>query len=592
MERREFSVAGAVSYDRRGPRRWLLAHLLRYKRLLLLFVLGIIVANALTAAIPLLTGRAFTAVQEGTNARAALTAVALALVALALVRGGLEVATHFATEFLGKRLERDAREELALGLLGKSQTFHNRQQTGDIMARATNDMTLLSDMVAPGVDLIVDSVAATVLPLLAIALLDSQLLLTPLLFVVVLLIALRDYMRRLGPVSGAMRAQFGAMNAGLAETITGIDVVKASVREGAEQQQFEQRAQRYRDLFVANGRVQARYLPVLLLGIATALGFLHGVWLVAHGQISTGELVAFLGLMGALGYPTNVSLWTFSLVQLGVAAAGRILQVLNTETELDQNRGGHGGRMQGEIVFEHVTFRYDGAPVLEDLSFHARPGETVALVGQTGSGKSTLTKLVNRIYDVDAGRVLVDGVDVRHWDLDDLRSQVSTIEQDIFLFSRSIRENIAFGLGGQADDAAVEQAARDAQAHGFITGFQDGYDTEVGERGVTLSGGQRQRIAIARALLTDPRILIIDDSTSAVDSATEDEIQRAIARVLHGRTTLLITHRLSQIRRADRILILAGGRLVDSGNHDELLGRCELYRRMFGKRSTAATVAP
>src|SRR5579884_3796757 len=215
--------------------------------------------------------------------------------------------------------------------------------------------------------------------------------------------------------------------------------------------------------------------------------------------------------------------------------------------------------MVGEIVFENVTFSYGEMSVLKNVSFRAAPGQTIAIVGQTGAGKSTLTKLVNRIYDVDGGRILVDGVDVRDWSLDALRSQVSTIEQDIFLFSRSVAENIAFGLGQKATRDAIEAAARDAQAHGFIEGFKDGYDTEIGERGVTLSGGQRQRLAIARALLTDPRILVLDDSTSAIDSATEDEIQKAIQRLQEGRTTFLITHRLSQIRWADRILVLRRG---------------------------------
>jgi ATP-binding cassette subfamily B protein len=219
--------------------------------------------------------------------------------------------------------------------------------------------------------------------------------------------------------------------------------------------------------------------------------------------------------------------------------------------------------------------------VLDDLSFVAKPGETVAIVGETGSGKSTLTKLVNRIYDVDSGRILIDGTDVREWNLDALRSQISTIEQDIQLFSRPIAENIAFSLGQRAEIHEIERAATDAQADGFIREMPDGYDTVIGERGVTLSGGQRQRIAIARALLTDPRILIIDDSTSAIDSATEDQIQRAIRRVLEGRTTLLITHRLSQIRWADRILVLRRGRLVDQGTHEELIERCDLYRRIF-----------
>jgi ATP-binding cassette subfamily B protein len=290
-----------------------------------------------------------------------------------------------------------------------------------------------------------------------------------------------------------------------------------------------------------------------------------------------------------LRYPAFISIWTFSLVQLGIAGAERILALMKEETELDENEAGYRAEMRGEIVFEQVTFGYGTTPVLKDISFRAEPGQTIALVGQTGAGKSTLTKLVNRIYDVNEGRVLIDGIDVRDWNLDSLRSQISTIEQDIFLFSRSIAENIAYGLGQKADSAAIEAAAKDAQAHDFIMNFKDGYATEIGERGVTLSGGQRQRIAIARALLTDPRILILDDSTSAIDSATEDEIQQAIRRVLQGRTTLLITHRLSQIRWADKILVLRKGELIDQGTHDELLVRCDIYRRIFAHSDHSVT---
>ena len=417
-----------------------------------------------------------------------------------------------------------------------------------------------------------------------------RLLLTPFLFIIVFLIALRHYSRRLGPVSDRMRDQFGKMNAVLTETVAGVEVVKATAQEQQEQRKFQVNARLYRDYFIENGEVQARYLPMLLLAIALVGGFLHGIFLVTHGQLSLGNLVAYMGLLAILRFPTSISIWSFNLVQQGIAGAGRILKILQEETDLDENEGGYHEEMRGAIVFDHVTFNYGNAPVLKDLSFRAEPGQTVAIVGQTGAGKSTLTKLVNRIYDVDAGRVLIDGEDVRDWNLDALRSQISTIEQDIFLFSRTIAENIAYGLGQKGDRAAIEQVAHDAQAHEFIMNFKDGYETAIGERGVTLSGGQRQRIAIARALLTDPRILILDDSTSAIDSATEDEIQKAIRRVLEGRTTLLITHRLSQIRWADKILVLRKGELVDQGTHEELLERCELYRRIFIHHETPASV--
>jgi ATP-binding cassette, subfamily B, bacterial len=357
--------------------------------------------------------------------------------------------------------------------------------------------------------------------------------------------------------------------------------VKVTAQEAQEHRQFETNARAYRDSFVEQGLVQARYLPPLLLAVATAGALLHGLVLYRSGDLTLGDLVAYLGLMGLLQFPAMISIFTFSLVQLGIVSAGRIITLMDDDAELDQNPGGHQGRMRGELVFEDVSFGYGDDPVVRNLSFRAEPGQTVAIVGETGSGKSTLTKLVNRIYDPDKGRILIDGMDVRDWTLDSLRSQISTIEQDIVLFSRPIAENIAFSLGQRADRDEVVRAAKDAQAHGFIEELDEGYDTVIGERGVTLSGGQRQRLAIARALLTDPSILVLDDSTSAIDSATEDEIQQAIRRILQGRTTLLITHRLSQIRWADKVLLIQRGELVDQGTHDELLERCPLYRRIF-----------
>jgi ATP-binding cassette subfamily B protein len=372
------------------------------------------------------------------------------------------------------------------------------------------------------------------------------------------------------------------MNAGLAEAIAGIEVVKANVQERYEWDKFTQNARQFRDYFVRQGEIQARYLPMLVFSIAWAAGFLQAMLIWRAGSISLGQVITYMGLLGTLRFPTFISIFTFNLVQLGIAGAGRILELINTETELDENEAGLARPMRGEVIFQDVSLGYNGQAVLKNVSFTARPGETIAIVGQTGSGKTTLTRLINRIFDADGGRVLVDGVDVRDWSLESLRSQISTIEQDVFLFSRSLRENIAFGCA-DANQEAIQRAAREAQADEFIASFKDGYDTEVGERGVTLSGGQRQRIAIARAFLTDPRILILDDSTSAIDSATEDQIQRAMRRISRQRTTFLITHRLSQIRWADRILVLRQGELVDQGTHEELLARSADYQRIFAR---------
>ncbi len=578
---REFSVQDEYHYNYAGPLRWIISHLFRYPLLTLLFLLLSSGTNIFFSLNPILTGQAFNAVLLGQAGRSRLITVTLSLLVIVLVQSFSDISARLSAELLCNRVSRDARSELYLSLLSKSQTFHNRQSVGDIMARATNDMQQLNNMISPALDSIVDSFSSVATNLFFIGFLNVQLLLVPVLYIFVFAIALRLYSRQLGPVSDAMREQFGATNATLNEAVSGIEVVKATAQEAQEIKKFTRGARRYRDLYVRNGKIQGFYLPTLLLGVAIALAFLHGLYLFLHGQINIGDLIAFMGLVANLRFVTSVSTWNFSLLQLGISGSRRILSLMREETELDENERGHSGTIRGDIVFDHVTFSYGATPVLKDVSFHARPGQTIAIVGQTGSGKSTLTKLVNRIYDANEGRVLIDGVDVRDWNMDALRSQISTIEQDVFLFSRTIAENIAYGLGQQTDQEAIERAAKDAQAHTFIEQFSEGYETEIGERGVTLSGGQRQRLAIARALLTDPRILILDDSTSAIDSATEDEIQKAIRRVLQDRTTLLITHRISQIRWADSILVLRQGQLVDQGTHEELLQRCDLYRRIF-----------
>ncbi|MCB0213255.1 MAG: ABC transporter ATP-binding protein [Anaerolineae bacterium] len=581
--KREFSISEAYVYNHSGPLRWVFSHLWRYKGFLLYYWVGTLIMNALFSSVPRLTGQAFDIVLESQPDTGRLLFVALAILGIVLTRGLIDLSNALSVETLGQRLERDARDELYVSLLGKSQTFHNRQRVGDVMARATNDIRQLNPMINPGFSLTTDASLSLLMPIVFIAFIKLELLLAPLIFVGLMALALRHYNRQLRPVVGRVRAQFGEMNAGLAEAISGIEVVKSTAQETQEQHKFRANARLYRDAFVQQGQVEARYLPPLILGIAMAGAFSHGLWLVIQQQITVGDLVAYMGLMSILRFPAFISIFTFSLIQLGLAGAGRILELMQQETELDENKAGHQASMQGHLQFKNVTFYLGEKPVLTNVSFEARPGQTVAIVGQTGSGKSTLTKLVNRIYDVSEGRILIDGIDVRDWNMASLRSQISTIEQDIFLFSRTIAENIAFGLGQQVDQPAIEQAARAAQAHDFITSFKDGYQTVIGERGVTLSGGQRQRLAIARALLTAPRLLMIDDSTSAIDSATEDKIQRAINRVLEGRTTLLITHRLSQIRRADKILVLKQGHIVDQGSHTELMARCDLYKRIFAR---------
>jgi ATP-binding cassette subfamily B protein len=527
-------------------------------------------------------GRAFDLVTSADWTRDDLIRAALFVFAAASSQGLSGLIRNYAGEFLAQSVERDSRHELYVSLLGKSQSFHARQRIGDIMARATNDVRSINMMFSPGVMLIIDSVLNLIIPITLIGFLRVELLITPLIFTVFLILTLWDYNRRLSPVSLALRDQFGTMNAELAEAIAGIEIVKANVMERYEWDKFTLNAGKFRDLFVKQREIQARYWPMLVFSIAWAVAFFHALLVWNAGRLTLGEVVAFMGLFGGLRFPTFISLFSFDLVQLGIAGAKRILALITTETELDENVMGVTKSIAGEVTFENVSFGYNGNTVLKDISFTARPGETIAIVGQTGSGKTSMTRLINRIYDVNDGAVKVDGVDVREWSMESLRSQISSIEQDIFLFSGTITENISFGREG-ASQASIEEAAREAQAEGFILSFKDGYETEIGERGVTLSGGQRQRIAIARAFLTDPSILILDDSTSAIDSATEDQIQRAMKQISSKRTTFLITHRLSQIRWADRILVVSQGEIIDQGSHDELITRSAVYRRIFSR---------
>jgi len=555
MSSHEHAATAERTRDRADPVRWILLHVLRYPLLPLAQMALIIVARALGTRAPLYLGRTLDHVLSPERNPRTLLLLSLAVVGYRFAEAALDVAQLVVGEFLSRRVQRDARDELYASLLGKRLAFHSRQRAGDLITRVSDDTRNLNYMLSPGLRVLYGWLVGLIVPLAAIGALSATLLTVPLIAVALLLASAWHHARRIKPVAAELRAQLGQMNAGLAETLSGIEVVKASAREHEEKLAFGARVRRARELQTRYGALQAAYLPALVRHGMLAAGFVHGLLLYTRGAITMGSVVAFAGLLSRLTPP------------------------------------GTGATMRGDVAFEDVHFGYSGAHVLQEITFHARPGETIAIVGPTGSGKTTLTRLINHIYDVDQGHVLVDGIDVREWDLASLRSQISTIEQDVFLFQRSVRENIAFGARGPVNPAEIEQCARDAQAHEFIARLPKGYDTLVGERGVRLSGGQRQRIAIARALIGDPRILILDDATSAIDSATEDRIQSAIERVRRGRTTFLITHRLALIRRAAHILVLRRGRLIDQGTHEELIGRCATYHRIFARAERSDRIA-
>jgi ATP-binding cassette subfamily B protein len=588
----EFTLHRPNQYDRSGPVRWILSHVRPYSWIVTMIILGAIGNAVLAVFVPILTGDAFNAMLEVPPDTSVLLPLALTIGISQIVRGVLQLGRNFGAELMAQRLERDIRDELYLSLLGKSMTFHNLQPVGDTMARATNDVREVNYMFSPGINLVVGSFMFILMPIFFAPRYHPSLIVTPLVFAVIYFIALARYLKQLSPITDEVRATFGRMNTHLSESLDGVEIMKGAAQEGAEVERFVTNARKVRNAFVLQGDLEARYIAMLLLGLSFAGGLVHALLLYRAGLIDVGAVIAYFGMLQLLGFPTFTSTFAYSQISSGISSARRILDLIQRETHLDQNASGRTSNMVGEIEFRNVSFRYphsssnerggtgEGDNVLEKISFKVKPGQTVALVGQTGAGKTTLVKLINRIYDVTSGQVLVDGVDVRNWNLAALRSQISIIEQDIFLFSRSLRDNIAFGKPGATKEEIIA-ASIAAQAHDFILDFDQTYDTVVGERGVTLSGGQRQRIALARAFLTDPRVLVLDDSTSAIDSATEDKIQRAIANASRGRTTFIITHRLSQIRWADLIIVLRKGRIAAIGSHDELMQTSEAYSRIF-----------
>ncbi len=569
----------------KSPVRWIVTHLLKgTNKILFIFTIFSTVFSAiLSSGMIVVVGLAITDFIRGTTETLAF--YAWLLFGLGIGVPLLTLANNMIREILAQRMERDTRKEFYTNLLGKSQSFHDSQRIGDIMARATNDVRYLNFLVSPALSLIINAFTTLIVPMIFIIFYyPPQLVIIPIAFTILFLIALRDYNKKMRPVTGRMRMEFGKMNATLNETLSGIEVVKASTLEWREMNKFYEKAKNYRNAYVEQGLIQAKYIPLLLIAAAITIGFAHSVLLYMQGLMSIGEIIAYVGLLTQMRFPTFISIFVFAMVRLAISGAERLLEVMKTETTIDQNVDGVIHKIKGNIKFENVSFTYSNSEskTLQNLSFEIKAGQTVAIVGTTGSGKTTLTKLLSRLYDVNEGQILIDGIDVRDYNLNSLREQISYIEQDIFLFSNSVSENISFGRTSSLEE--VISVAKQAQAHDFISALPNGYNSDVGERGIQLSGGERQRIALARAFLSDPAILVLDDSTSAIDSQTEDKIQRAMNKIRQNRTTFLITHRLSQIRWADLILVLKHGQIVAKGTHKELLEASDEYRNIFVKR--------
>jgi ABC-type multidrug transport system fused ATPase/permease subunit len=494
----------------------------------------------------------------------------------------------------GQRFILDLRVRLYAYLQRLSLAFFERTSTGELMSRVTNDVNALEQFVTHGLPLISVDLLRLVGAIAILVVLNGRLALFTFLPVPVLAITLRFYNTRIRPIYRHARDRLGDINARLQDSLSGIQVIQAFGQEHRELERFSVESENYYRAQVRGIRYWSTLLPaitfVFLMGRVIVLG--AGAAMVLKGELSLGSLVAFLSYIHMVYGPVERLVETDNVFQQAIAAGERVFELLDEKPEIkDASDAIELPPIRGNVVFDKVQFFYGtGDGVLHEVSFHINPGEVVALVGPSGAGKTSIANLLCRFYDPIHGQITVDGHDLRQVKLASLRKQLAVVLQDTFLFNSTIRENLLYGKPDATEEQLVS-AARAAYAHDFIKNLPNGYDTEIGERGVRLSGGQKQRLALARALLTNPRILILDEATSSVDAEAEFLIQKALESVLEGRTALIIAHRLSTVRNADKIIALEGGKVIEIGDHRELMHRGGLYSQLYHRQLELAEVS-
>jgi ATP-binding cassette subfamily B protein len=538
-----------------------------------------------TVAIPALTGKAIDQIDAGDDAQ--LTTLAIAIAIAGLLRMGLTIGRRIVSGTVSLGVERDLRQRVYDHLLGLELGFFDRQQTGQLMSRTTVDLQAVRFFLGYGLLFMIQSTLTIVLAAAAMFVTDAELAAVSLAPVPFVVFVARRFGTRARPAIQETQQRIAELTAEAEENISGVRVVKSFARESRQRKRFSDSVGRVFAQAMISTRLRAFYGPFIgfLPQIGLAAVLLFGGKRVIDGQMTLGGFTAFYAYLLMLLAPMRTLGMSLGLAQRAAASGARLFQILDREPQIvappDARPLPDGS---GRVELRDVSLRYDGATrdALHEVSLGIEAGRTIALVGATGSGKSSLIGLLPRLYDVSEGAVLIDGVDVRSLEPTSLRGAIAIVDDAPFLFSASVHDNIAYARS-DATREQVEAAARRAQAHDFIERLPDGYDTRVGERGLTLSGGQRQRVAIARALLADPRILILDDATSSVDASTEQEIKRALADVMRGRTTIILAHRLSTIALADEIVVLESGEITGQGSHDELLLTSDLYREIVEK---------
>ena len=519
-----------------------------------------------------------------TGDRNLLIVAAAAIIGTAVLRGAFAFGQTYLGEWVSQRVAYDIRNAIYDRLQRLSYAYHDQQQTGQLMSRATQDVEAVRWFVSMG--LLRGSYVVILLIAVLVIMLATSWQLALVVWAFIPLIAWRSTVMALTlrPLWTTIQEGLARIATVLQEALTGARVVKAFARGEHEEEKFRREAEALFEYSYESSRIQAVNAPLMsgLWLMATAATLWVGGREVAAGRLEIGELTTFLLYLALLQMPVRALGWIIMIASRANAAGQRIFEILDAESAVREKPGAvELDAVRGHVRFEDVSFAYDAiSPVLAHVDIDARPGQVVALMGPTGSGKTTVVNLMPRFYDVTGGRITIDGVDTRDMSLASLRQAIGTVQQDVFLFSATIRDNIAYGAVDATDEQIVE-AAKAAHIHEFIVSLPDGFDTWVGERGITLSGGQKQRVAIARTLLMDPRILILDDSTSSVDTQTEYQIQQTLQRVMEGRTTFVIAQRLRTVKMADQILVLEEGQIVERGRHEQLLRRDGIYRQIY-----------
>lgn len=564
-------------------------YIVHQRRAALIAYGALVVATLAQLAVPQAVQAMIEAITQAKDNQAAAERVILGGAALILIFAVLRGVFAFLQAFMSESASQGVAFDLRNAIFEKIQrlsfSFYDQNQTGQLMVRATDDVERLRTFIAQGLIMSVQALLLLSGALIVLALTNIRLTLVIVPLLPVALAIFVVFGRVIQPLFAKVQERLAALNTILQENVAGIKVVKAFAREPYEQQRFEQAATSLMEQQLRVSRVFSFLFPVMFLvaQIGQAAILYVGGQQIFDGRLSLGEYQKFSLYLVYLFFPLGQLGFIIALMAQAAASADRIFEVLDAQSDITERPDAYDlPPIEGRVEFRNVTLRYfsSSEPVLQDVSFVVEPGQTVALLGATGSGKTSIINLIPRFYDVTDGAVLIDGHDVRHVTLDSLRSQIGIVLQETNLFSGTIRDNIAFGRPDATDEEIIE-AAQAAQAHGFIMSFPDGYATRVGERGVTLSGGQKQRIAIARALLLNPRLLILDDSTSNVDLQTEQAIQRALERLMRGRTSFVIAQRISTVLHADQILVLDKGRIVARGAHAELLETSPIYAEIY-----------